>query len=672
MVKILLKLYNHTNEALHKKEMDTVEKNIELIKDLFGIALSDSISLTNSRIFYDFIKCINDIGLRMLNEGLFQDTMKFINEIYGIYNKGNNKGTLNIFNVDVFRKLNNFIENQHNYKSISDLRIKELLFNLIRNSGESNGFIIDNYAPAMYSAFYWSIYNNKYINDNEKTKLINEVLEDTTNYGYYIDINNDKNKMEVLLRSILSLLKSMIDKLDFKRLSYSLLKILNNLHHYSNVINIHKLLMCVIIYLYYLAYKEETKIVSQNDKEMYVNYLRGEEVKVFYNVLKSYSYGMWNYFLEIKSELGKWERHSDGEAKRLMMEYVVKDFFLFFSIASGDFNIDKINKDSNVISELDIFSFLDAYLDGDGFKKDLTEQYSIFVETFNFNRGNIDYDISVLKNQLVSSYKSIEFEKIRRLINNKEVINYNMEIIRKSLKNVLYDSPYIRLANSSNKKAKIKMEKEFRLIFHLSTYFIADKKESEYEYFENSFNKELENHILASLRESGFIYKQQAYADTNKIDNLLEVVGYIQNEKGININAFISGIPIDSHILYRESESHKQKLNKLFDGIQNMEKTDKLAWIGFNENNTSLQISEIIIEGGHISDQEVNEALVQCKKGEKYSINITNNIFVPFTQEEAIDYLKIKSFVIRIKIKYSVLLEELESGFIIETVFDKV
>lgn len=670
MDKLLQKLYNHTNEALIKKENDIIEKNIELFKDLFETILADSKALNKSSIFNKFNIYINDVGIRMLNEGLNNDTIKYINAFYDIYNKRNSEEVVYIFFIDIFHKIYSIIEDLQSRKLISDLRIKRLLYNLIRSSGKKNDFVIDHYAPQMYSAYYTAVFNNKYINNDDKTKLIFEVLDDTIQYGYFAEIRNYKDKIAVLERSMLSLIKSMIDKMDFNRLSNSLKKILKKSYLNRDVINVQKLLMYVYVYLYYLGYKEEEKIVPNKDKKLYVNFLKSEQAEVFYNALKSFSREIWNYYLEVKSELDKWERFANDEAKTLIMKDVVKEFFLFFSIASAEFNLDKINKVSNVVDESDIFSFLDDYLDGNDFNNNLIDSYSVFTETFNFNNRDITYDMNVLKNQLLSAYKSIKLNELKKYLENKEIINANIKNIKEAIRNSIKESPYIKMVKLPVKKVNNRVDKEFEFSIHLSTYFIADKEEADFEYLIKPVKSEFENHILQTFKESGFLYKKLDYSCSNKIDELLETVESIQSEGNININALVSGIPTDSHLLYMESDANKKNLDNYLSKIKYTEVTDKLLWAGFDAENLTAVIHKTIIEEGHICDQEINEILSQCKKGDKYSINLTNNIFAPLTRDEAIEYLRMKKYIIKIKIRYSIVFKELESGFIIQIVFD--
>ncbi|MCF7885264.1 MAG: hypothetical protein K9M80_02110 [Candidatus Marinimicrobia bacterium] len=671
MDNILNNLYRQTKQSILEEEFSIIDKNFNLYIKIYEKILITSTNPKNSTWLKNYNSYISNLCIELISHDLSDKALQIVRKLFRIANKKNKCSYLdfNKFFIEIFE----CIETENNYNKVRSLLNQIPLLDLIKNRSNCNYH--KNNVSGLCRQYYLSLLKNKDISRLNKKNLINTLLNGLLEYYYF-----GKKYHGVLNDIIAVILKTIID--NKKENNYSEFEIiifndyLNKIKTRLKPYKINKLFIRIAIYFYYIIYKEE----SIRYKDKYVEMLNDNKDE-FRDIIINASYNFWEYYEDLKNYMESWEYFEEYKAKFMIMEHVVREFFIFASTASGNFKLDNIdNNFGNVLDENEIFTFLDHNFKGDHFKSKLEDSYSNFKKAFSFVKVNKSEDelreqnkeeLDALKNQLLAKYKNIKFQKIREYAKKTNTIAKNKNYFKSLIENIIENNKYLSLLSNENEQ-NISNKKKLLSISVPIGFIAKEYAKSNYlnEYFKSlatdTFKNGLESFILRQFFKRGFSHKKLDYRDENKIEKLYKLWSELEENQDIHIDTFISGIPYNSHFLYTESEQTINEYKKIKDKVYNFFEDDMPRWIGIDTSQVKIKFGGFNLNINKLSKNQIENILESHKRDDKYEINITNDINLLFTREEAIGYLKLSKRIISIDVKIDCIVESKPAGFIIE------
>ncbi len=487
---------------------------------------------------------------------------------------------------------------------------------------------IQNSSLKYYAYWTYSIFSeeNSQLSKSElieETKSIYEMVSISLYYGS--DFENEIAIKELMTMEICNLHKVMIDNGD----AVSLKKNFFHLMRYD-IDKPEQAIVYIItlIYLYYLSAREElvkekpvqenaNKIIEENHSSIQYFYLHLDLINIVKTKLSF-----------IKKMLQNWEHMKELEAKTMIMDDVLDDFFVF-SVLGKFWQKDII---SDMIKELvpeSMFYIYQRYFSKDDGKL-LSSLYFEFEKIFNKEKDNsvIMDNISLLQDVFNERYKS--------------------EIIKEGQLKKISEEQKSDFETAVKNRIKKIVDTELRPFSF-----------KEIDSYENAINKD--NTIVYAAVISNYFFKQKEL-EKNVEDSLFTHT----------IFAFIRSIlpNIDYNIIFNDNK-HKQQI--LIDAIQKLQINPSVAignrddfWGDDEEKDILKKFTETMKrirypEGYNhyfILDEKLIEFSLEnirveftdlpwenikhrCKEGEDGSLkfNVTNNIYLPFTKSEIEEYI---------------------------------
>ncbi len=584
--------------------------------------------------------------------------LMFICDIYSLANKN----TDNPLHLDIWDNLDTSF-----FRAIQDLEFEqlkedgvyyrlhaELCKNLIgRDKEKIRDCDLKYYASWMYSL----LIKNTKLQENEKSR-IKKNLYDMLHLALFFRNFNKKDEAfdSLLVYETCNFHKTMIDNGDYEGIT----KLFFEHAHYNNDKNNHTLIYIItMIYLYYLAKRESlvdgAKLQTYANKILADNHNTNSFFYLHINILQL----VQDKLPFIRTILRGWEYMDEGEAKWMIIEHVIDDFFVF--IALGKFwEKDLIENVVKVLAPHSMFSLYDRYFaknNGETVKKLyaefealinkekdeelITEKISILGDVF--NKRYRDETISEGKEKKITAEQKEWFTK--KVIENLEVINTKIL------------TPF-KFNEDDLETAVISLQKQIVYKTLLSYYFFEEKT------FDEHIKKHMFTEIITSFVRS-FIdrieYKELSYSNKEKQKTLIDLA----KKSGINATVAIG----NRDEFWGEEDSGL--LKKYTENMQRIKYPGGYNYYFLLDNSLiEFSMENITVE---YKDPTWDNFKHKCKDIDSDNVlyNVTNDIYIPFPKNEVEEYIKNTEKIILVYADIKLRLKGEKVGVGIEITTDK-
>lgn len=646
-------LYKHCQLLIENRNIDELNNNLELFEVILLEILNGSKSPQSSKILKETINICDNVFADMIKKDFVMEAFIVMKRYYQSINKADNKISIEFSNA-----LTNFlkyVKEERSVVKLSDLPILPLFDEILGNTYLIDGKFYGNGLVHYLSSYYLNLYKNTFLSNEDKNQLIENTYRHLLIWPIYTICKEDPDRLNLINKVIEKLLIKSVLLIDNKNFGYFIQKLINESYYAGKSININEISIKISVYLYYLIEKED--LIKSTHKQGIKELLESNS-KLLINQLFNI-YDLWNHYQKVKNDMSNWEHFdSEGEAKFLIMDYVVNEFFYFADTALTGFDIDKIS--DQILNEDEMFLFFEHYT----FKGELSETtinaYLNFKKLFNLNIGKEQEELSTLNTALMGRYKKFLFKKKREIIESVSLEDYK-NVLLKNLNTLFTENKYVKSLPTKKVLSK-NLENINILTLSHTIEFLQSNVKSVVKLIDESLNK----HIKTALVSKGLKLNKINFSTINKLTELKKLL-FTGSEESLTINNLIYGIDENSTFLYSETEKMKLEYKSILEKIPFKQKVNKMEWIGLNNEYVSLRFSDWNVEVTYYSDVQIEKILEKCKEGNDYFINITNNIHLKFDEDEAKEYLRIENAIIRTSIFIEVNIDDKNNaGFILE------
>ncbi len=604
----------------------------------------------------EITKQISDIVADALEKVSYQhnskrsnDCLLFIAELYEIANKGEVPLKLDIWECNsknYFRALKDLTYEQLRDDYVYYRMHTQLYKNLESYSNKDvSGNILRYYSSWVYFAL---LDNDNRFDVNERKCLQKEIYEQSyVKLFYGTTAKTDSSIGNLLLSELCNLNKLIIDKGHTKTIKENLFKH----YRYGQNSTYHDVLLIVtLIYLYYLSSRE--KYVEGKDIQKSAQLIL-EENK---SIIRHFYYRMdlvavvKEYYQYIKDLLDKWEYMNEGEAKWIIMDYVILDFFVFTAI-NKYWNSSDISEIIEYLEPDSMFILYNRYFSD----KDVTSLINMLKE-YNrwFSRDEdklITERISALRDVCNERYKKETIESGE----NRRISEEKMRTFTESVKKTITDFVNAELSDFSFKTRKednIELN-EKQLIFAcvLSDYFFTPEGVDAH-ILEHLTSSTVEAYIRVLLKYIN--HKKVKFDDREKQKTLIEMVEALEISPDLVIGS--------RDVFWGEDDK-----DMLSNYTETMKKVKYPGGYNFSFifDSTMIEISldNIEVEYKDLSWEEIEEKCKILDDGQ-ITYNVTNDLYIPFEKDELIKHITNtkKRVLIYADIKYRISGEKVGAG----------
>ncbi|MBP2027301.1 hypothetical protein J2Z35_001095 [Acetoanaerobium pronyense] len=401
----------------------------------------------------------------------------------------------------------------------------------------------------------------------------------------------------------------------------------------------------IIIYLYYLAYKE--KLAEENLKIFSQNILKEYQKSISEYLLCTYLEDLTinSTFDLIRQNLNGWELMPEYDRKSMILDDIIDVFLIYYAIYTEK-NIDSLRESIKVILGTNIFSFLNNVPGPQ--KVSTIESYKKFIKTIFYEdlaEGDIEDDLNRFVEILVDIYKSKEIEDAKlEALDKKEIVRYENLLNKKVVEKIIKPFKIFNLKDEEN------IEK---FSFHRSVFADAKILEKILDEVIERLYYEFTEFLLKFLIEKHQIdYKEVLFNDENALIYLFDLI----ESHDIKVNTLIG---YKSKFSSYEKELEFKKLEDKSNKIKTPQSSNIVVAIDSNE--ILINFTKCEIEIKDINLEEKFEKLEKDDKG-RLLYNITNDIIIPFEREELQSLISDTQKEISLKIEYQYQVNEKISG----------
>lgn len=330
-----------------------------------------------------------------------------------------------------------------------------------------------------------------------------------------------------------------------------------------------------------------------------------------------------NYLPLIRTILRNWE-HYEKDAKWVVMDYVIDDFFIFSAIGKY-WDKDSINEVVEKIATKTMFPIYERYFskdDGTTVKKLFTEFEALFTSIKDENF--INEKISLLKDVFNERYRNEiilegEHEKITSEQENwlsQKFTDFIKETVNETL------SPFSFKSKDEQTALTFDVQKSPIFTLILTGFFFKDS-----EYVDEFIKTQLLSITIDTFIKSIVSHievKEVSYKDKEKQSTLIKMVKSLSISPTTVIGNRDEFWDEESADLLKKYTSQMVKI-KFADGYN--------CYYIFDNSLIEFSLDNIKIEYNNLTLDEIED---DCRKNEDGSIlyNVTNEIYLPFTQNE--------------------------------------
>lgn len=647
-------------KAIDLNNITVIDQDMEILKDIFCLERHKVLS-GQSLIprLEDVIVEIFCKAIRQHNPPLTNKMLGYINDIYSLANTNE----VAIVTLDLWDRIN-----REYYKALQDLADEHIRENapfyglhreLYRNlAGKSDSKTQDSYLMYFASWAYSALITKKTDMDATVKSMTKRRIYEMIAHQLLYNSTEDSNEIRLLqVQELCQLLRIAIDSGDTELFKNHFFK---NYKYRAKDEYFKLSFLITLTYLYYLAAREKIEFgeKAQANARMIIQENR-QAISYFYeymDVLDTVRTHREFFY----STLSRWELMNEGEVKWMIMQHVIDDFLLFTACAKH-WDKTSISEVVGVVAKDGMFSLYNRYFPqnkASNISKLLTEFMSLFCT------GAIREDFSTTK-----------LEMLHDIFNEK----YMQEALRES-QNQQVDNEAIReYAERLQMSVAGYAENNFAM-FRFYTCEITEKLPITVEPAINVISMRIphaiikDNTLLSDLQNS--MTEQMMLAFLHRIIGHLdfEKVKYDRRDKQKTLIDMVEGLPIVPDVVIGERdtfwlESDQKMLQKYTNGMRHLEYPGGYNYyfiidsskIGFSIENIRISYA----------NEEVESILARCEMREdgKYLLNITNDIFIPFSKDDLIKYVHDTEKVLTLSadIKYRIRAAKVGAGMEIVT-----
>lgn len=646
--------------AVEMNNISVVDQDMEILRDIFSLERHKGLSGPSLIVkLEDVIVEIFCKAIRQHNPPLTNKMLEYINDIYLLANTNEDA----VVELDLWGRIQ-----REYYKALQDLTDenirenasffvlhRELYRNLDGKSGEKKqDSSIMYFASWVYSAL---IAKKTDMDARVKSLTKRRIYEMSAHQLLYNSVGDRKEIKLLQTQELCQLLRTAIDSGDTELFKDCFFK---NYKYRTKDEYFRLSFLITITYLYYLAARE--KIGSDEKAQAAARMILKENRQAI-----GYFYDYMDVLNTVRthreffySTLSRWELMNEGEVKWMIMQHVVDDFLLFTACAKH-WDKTSIGEVVAVVARDGMFSLYSRYFPqkkASNISKLLAEFMSFFCT------GTIRED-----------FASAKLEILRDIFNEK----YMQEAIRESQNQRVADEAIREYAEKLQMSVAGYAANNFAM-FRFYTCEIMEKLPITAEPEINVISMRIphaiiKDHTLLSDLQNNMAEQMMVVFLRRIIGNLaFEEVKYDRKDKQKTLIDMVEGLPIVPDVVIGErdtfwQESDQKMLQKYTDGMRHLEYPGGYNYyfiidsskIGFSIENIRISYA----------NEEAESILSRCEMREngKYLLNITNDIFIPFSKDDLIKYVHDTEKVLTLSadIKYRIRADKVGAGMEIVT-----
>lgn len=647
-------------KAVEINSISVIDQDMEILKSIFSLERHKVLS-GQSLIgkLEDVIVEIVCKAIRQHNPSLTNKMLVYINDIYLLANTNEEA----VVELDLWDRIH-----REYYKALQDLTDEHIRENasffglhheLYRNlAGKSGPKTQDSYIMCFASWAYSALIAKKTDMDVTVKAITKRRIYEMVAHQLLYNRTGDNDEIKLLqVRELCQLLRAAVDSGDAELFTDHFFK---NYKYHAKDEYYRLSFLITIAYLYYLAARE--KIESGEKVQANARAILQENRQAI-----GYFYDYMDVLNTVRthreffySTLSRWEQMSEGEVKWMIMQHVVDDFLLFTACAKYWDKI-SIGEVVGVVAKDGMFSLYNRYFSQNKesiIAKLLTEFMSFFCT------GTIRED-----------FASAKLEILHDIFNEK----YMQEAIRESQNQRVADESIREYAEKLQMSVAEYAANNFAM-FRFYTCEIMEELPITAEPEINVISMRIphaiikDNTLLSDLQNN--MAEQMMVVFLRRIIGNLafEEVKYDRKDKQKTLIDMVEGLPIVPDVVIGErdtfwSESDQKMLQKYTNGMRHLEYPGGYNYyfiidsskIGFSIENIRISYA----------NEEVESILARCEMREdgKYLLNITNDIFIPFSKDDLIKYVHDTEKVLTLSadIKYRIRAAKVGAGIEIVT-----
>lgn len=640
-----------------------LKENLQVIQKIFEKESNSSSVDNKSELLSEIETIISDTFIRIYqknNSEALITILNYISELYEIANSKEVPVPLSIWdNIsrEYFKSLSLLSEEQL-YNSTFFLRLHSQLYkNLKIKKSDKRDMVVNCYDFKYYNVWiYYSliINNNKISNHYDRKRLLEFLYDNITGLMFYPQkVETDETKKTILISAWCIFVRSLIDEGEKDILKGQFFKD-SHYHVAKNSYQVVFIIAC--IYLYYVACRES--LLSGKDSQKFAVNIIKENSDDIEDIL--HHINLADFISEnlkfIMEQMRTWEVIPEGDAKCVIIDTVIKDFFVFTALKSH-WNNEMI---ANIIKALI----------GDS-------TFSLYTHYFSDNNINFDLLFNQYNSLFFNEENDSSSQQYSELL--KDVLNekYKHEEIESGKKNIITDDTRTQFENN--------IRDTFETIINENSYLFEKEIQSDIEYTEKRIclselnlpssiinNSKLDKYISSFIHTAiinAYIcaIRPALSIDKKKVnDRTLQetLIASIKN-MGINGDTFIGNRDVfwgeqDKHLLDKFTKDMKQV--KYPDGYNN--------FYIINHSLVHCVISDLEIEFNDLTQKEIEQ---MCKKADdgKLEFKVSSDIYIPFERDELEEHVHRIRKKIRLYATIKSYLKSNKVGAGIHVIFDK-
>lgn len=607
-----------------------LKENLGIIKSVFEIEIQQSKG-NRTEIITNLETIISDVFVEISNKNLLDSSSILLEYIYDLYNFSNlqeNPVPLTVWD-SVSREF---------FKTIKSLS-KEQLYNsnffyglhqqLYKNQKYTccddkvkfiNGFHLKNYSIWIYYTLIVDNNNSK-ADTYDRKKLTKLLYSDLYYLLFYSDLKGDEIKKEEILGEYCRFIKAVIDENDYGVLETEFF----DKFRYNNKQNDYQIIFLVAcIYLYYISCREELvdgKDIQANAKNVLeCNRDAIEDILMRVDLEKIVPQNL-SYINDI---MRLWEVLPEKEAKCIIMDGVIKDFFLLSSLFNY-WSAEKIKKLVFALYGNNSFSVYNQYFGRSDYLFLLMQQFNTMFftshEEFFYNEK-----VEMLKEIINQKYKEEEIAlgKKNQITDTVQAKFFNK--LRKIFVEKIEENSYLFEKSGANVKEGYTTAKVCLSQWDLPSSMICDENLDVY--LLRLIHSSIIKTYIHILRNSIKVQSVK-YDDMKKQETLIHLIKQSKTDG-------------DTYIGNRDvfwGESDKDQLNEFVKGMVKITYPDgNNSFYIINHKLVHCSFSDFEIRLEDFTQQEIEEMCKTNVRGE-IEFNVTNDIYIPFERDELIEHI---------------------------------